>query len=152
MYMKKILFLFSVLVPLWLQAQSADPKDGIAPSQTETPLYTIVESMPEFPGGENAMMNYLATNIVYPGQAIDNNIEGSVYVSFIVETDGSVSNVEVLRGIGGGCDEEAVRVVAAMPKWKPGTQDGKPVRVQFRLPIRFKLTDPEPKKGNKGKK
>ena len=102
-------------------------------------VYEKVEVMPEFPGGEQAMMQFVADNVKYPQDAIDKEISGRVLVSFIVEKDGSISETEVVKGIGGGCDEEAIRVVKAMPKWKPGKQDGKPVRVHFMLPLTFKL-------------
>ena len=102
-------------------------------------VYSIVDEMPKFPDGEQAMMKYLADNIKYPKKAKDNNIEGRVFVNFVVEKDGSISEVKVLRGIGGGCDEEAVRVINSMPKWKPGKQEGKPVRVYYTIPIFFKL-------------
>jgi TonB family protein len=102
-------------------------------------VYQIVEEMPKFPGGENALMDYVAKNVVYPKEAQEKGISGRVFVGFIVEKDGSVSEVKVLRGIGGGCDEESIRVVKAMPKWKPGKQEGKPVRVSYQLPIFFKL-------------
>ena len=75
----------------------------------------------------------------YPAMARESNIQGRVYVSFIVEKDGSVSNIQLLRGIGGGCDEEAIRVVGAMPQWQPGRQNGRAVRVAYNLPIRFSL-------------
>ena len=84
-------------------------------------------------------MDFIGTNIRYPKYAQDHGISGRVLVRFVVETDGSITNVEVLQGIGGGCDEEAVRVVKSMPKWKPGKQRGKAVRVQFNLPVRFSL-------------
>ncbi len=102
-------------------------------------IYAIVEAMPDFPGGTAKMMGYLAANIHYPQKAKDEGVEGRVFISFVVEKDGSISNVKTLRGIGGGCDEEAVRVVQSMPKWKPGMQEGKPVRVFYNLPINFKL-------------
>ena len=102
-------------------------------------VYQIVEEMPRFPGGDEAMFKFIAKNVQYPKEAKDKEIQGRVFLSFVVEKDGSVSNVEVKRGIGGGCDEEAVRVVKAMPKWKPGKQEGKPVRVSFTLPFNFKL-------------
>lgn len=107
----------------------------------ESEVFTIVEDQPVFPGGVEALMSYLATNIEYPRDARESNIQGTVYITFVIEMDGSVSNVKCLRGIGGGCDEEAMRVVKLMPKWKPGYQRGKPVRVQFNLPIRFILED-----------
>ena len=102
-------------------------------------VYQIVEEMPQYPGGEAAMMEYVAKNVVYPKEALDKEISGRVFVSFIVEKDGSVNEVKVMKGVGGGCDEEAVRVVKAMPKWKPGKQEGKPVRVSYMMPITFKL-------------
>ena len=121
----------------------------------EEEVFLVVEVMPEFPGGKEALLNYLGENILYPQLARESNIQGTVFVTFIVEPDGSLSKVKVMRGIGGGCEEEAVRVVQSMPKWKPGTQRGKPVRVQFNLPVRFVLHDlpatDSPKK-NKSKK
>ena len=89
-------------------------------------VYNIVEQMPEFPGKEKAMMEFVSSNIHYPEEAKDKGIEGRVFVGFVVEKDGSVNEVKVLRGIGGGCDEEAIRVVKAMPKWKPGMQRANP--------------------------
>ena len=102
-------------------------------------VFEKVEDMPEFPGGEQAMMDFVSKNVVYPQEAQEKGISGRVFVSFIVEKDGSVNEVKIVRGIGGGCDEEAVRVVKAMPKWKPGTDKGKAVRVNYMLPITFKL-------------
>lgn len=100
-------------------------------------LFVVVEEMPEYPGGSEAMMNFFVENIKYPEQARKDSIQGRVFVNFIVEADGKVSNAKVLRGIGGGCDEEAVRVVSLMPAWTPGKQRGKNVRVSFNLPIMF---------------
>ncbi len=102
-------------------------------------IYQVVDEMPKFPGGEQAMMDFVAKNVKYPQEARDKEISGRVYVSFVVEKDGSVSNVKVVRGIGGGCDEEAARVIKGMPKWKSGMQKGKPVRVNYMMPIFFKL-------------
>jgi TonB family protein len=102
-------------------------------------VYQIVEEMPEFPGGEKGLMEYASNNVKYPEEAKNKNIAGRVFVSFIVEKDGSINEVKVLRGIGGGCDEEAVRVIKSMPKWKPGKQRGKPVRVKYTVPVNFKL-------------
>lgn len=105
----------------------------------EQQIFMVVESMPEFPGGEAALTKYLFENIEYPQMAKESGIQGRVFVTFVVERDGKVTDVKVLRGIGGGCDEEAIRVVKNMPKWTPGKQRGKPVRVQFNLPIKFTL-------------
>ena len=89
------------------------------------------------------MIQFMVDNVNYPQKAKDANIQGKVYVSFVVEKDGSVDEVKLMRGIGGGCDEEAVRVVKAMPKWVPGKKDGKYVRVSYMLPIFFKLNNEE---------
>lgn len=105
----------------------------------EAEIFTIVEEMPEFPGGMTKLADYLAKNIKYPQMARESGIQGRVFVNFVVEPDGSVSNVTVMRSLGGGCDEEAMRVVKSMPKWKPGKQRGKPVRVSYILPVNFKL-------------
>ena len=120
----------------------------VATSKEDT-VYQIVEQMPQYTGGEEAMMKYVAENIKYPQEAKDKNISGRVFIGFVIEKDGSVSNVKVVRGIGGGCDEEAVRVIKEMPKWKPGMQKGKPVRVNYMMPIFFKLDDGQPAKSTK---
>ncbi len=102
------------------------------------PLYgMIAEVDPEFPGGMEALYKYIADNLKYPQLALENNIQGKVFVTFFVEKDGSVSNVRILRDIGGGCGLEAKRVVESMPKWIPGKQSGKVVRTQYNLPINF---------------
>lgn len=105
----------------------------------EEQIFTIVEDAPEFPGGEEAMYKYLSRSIKYPAMAKDAGISGVVYLNFIVDKKGKISDVKVLRGIGGGCDEEAMRVVKAMPDWAPGKQRGKAVKVSFNMPIRFTL-------------
>lgn len=105
---------------------------------TEMPFVPF-EQMPMFPGGERALMQYLTSNIIYPKKARKNNIQGNVVLSFVVEKSGKISKIEVLRGVGGGCTEEAVRVIEQMPPWEPGKTDGVPVKVRFTLPIRFRL-------------
>ena len=95
--------------------------------------------MPQFPGGADALIEYMKKNVIYPNKAKEKGVQGTVYVSFIVEKDGSVSNVNILKGIGGECDEEALRVVKEMPRWTPGLYKGKPARVLFNIPIYFKL-------------
>jgi protein TonB len=114
-------------------------KEEVIEVEETKPVFTIVEEMPAFPGGEAERNKFLATNIVYPQQATENGIQGTVYVSFVVDSKGNVTDVKVLRGIGGGCDEEALRVVKMMPQWHPGKQNGKQVRVLFNMPIYFKL-------------
>jgi protein TonB len=114
-----------------------------APPIVEAPVkeevFTRVEQMPMFGSGEKELMEYLGKNIKYPTIARENGISGTVIVQFVVERDGSISSPEVARGIGGGCDEEALRVVRNMPKWKPGKQQGRAVKVKFTLPIKFRL-------------
>lgn len=110
----------------------------VEPEDTEE-IFTIVEEPTEFPGGIGELMKWLSKNINYPEIALSNNIQGRVMVKFVVERDGSASNVEVLRGVDPALDKEAVRVVKMMPKWKPGKQRGKPVRQSFVLPVQFKI-------------
>jgi protein TonB len=102
-------------------------------------VFVVAEEQAEFPGGLDSMYAYIVKNLKYPELAKEKGIEGRVFVQFVIEKDGSISNVKILRGIGGGCDEAAVEMIKNMPKWKPGTQRGKPVRVQFNLPIKFEL-------------
>jgi TonB family protein len=99
--------------------------------------YLVVEQMPDFPGGEKALYNYLQEHIQFPSTARESGISGTVYVRFIVGKDGKISDVTLLRGIGGGCDEEAIRVVKEMPSWTPGKQNGTAVPVYFTLPVKF---------------
>ena len=105
----------------------------------EAEIFTVVEESPGFPGGDEARIKFLQENIKYPTMARESGIQGTVYVTFVVERGGNVTDVKILRGIGGGCDEEAIRVIKAMPKWNAGKQRGKPVRVQFNMPIKFTL-------------
>jgi len=121
------------------EVQEYVPIEEPEEEEEEQQIFTVVESMPGFPGGDAARIKYLNENIKYPQMARESGIQGRVFVTFVVEKDGSVTDVRVLRGIGGGCDEEAIRVIQNMPKWVPGKQRGKPVRVQFNMPILFKL-------------
>ena len=105
----------------------------------EAEIFKVVEEMPEFPGGAAKMMEFIQKNIKYPMMARESDIQGRVFVNFVVEPDGSITNITVMRGIGGGCDEEALRVVQSMPNWKPGKQRGSAVRCSFTVPIIFKL-------------
>lgn len=102
-------------------------------------VFEFLEEMPEFPGGQAAMMKWLGEHVNYPTIASENNIQGRVMVSFIVERDGSVSDVKILRGVDPSLDKEAMRLVSSMPKWKPGMQTGKPVRARFNIPVTFRL-------------
>jgi protein TonB len=131
--MKKLLFLSAFLCTLSFGAFAQSEVS------VDDEVFVIVEEQAEFPGGLDSMYAYIHKNLKYPEAAKEKGIEGRVFVSFIIEKDGSISNVKILRGIGGGCDEAAVEMIKNMPKWKPGTQRGKPVRVQFNLPIKFEL-------------
>jgi periplasmic protein TonB len=101
--------------------------------------FLVVEQMPDFPGGESELYKFLEKNIKYPAMARESGITGTVYIRFVVNKDGSITNASILRGIGGGCDEEAMRVVKNMPPWKPGKQNGIAVPVYFTLPVHFIL-------------
>ncbi len=108
-------------------------------SQSKQNVYDAVEQMPEFPGGMPAMIEYLQNNLKYPKDAIKQQVGGRVMVMFVVETDGSLSNVRVARKVFHSLDTEAVRVVKSMPKWKPGKEKGRLVRVNYTLPVVFSL-------------
>lgn len=97
------------------------------------------DEMPLFPGGESALFTYLSTTLKYPRESIEINSSGTVYATFVVERDGRLTDINILRGVDAYCDKEALRVVSQMPKWKPGVQRGRNVRVQFVLPIKFEL-------------
>jgi periplasmic protein TonB len=126
----------------------AAPEATAAPSRVEVAVeaapkeeqvFTVVEQQPEFSGGMAALGQYLSKNLRYPAAAQRANVSGRVFVSFVVNTDGSIQDVSVLKGLGFGTDEEAIRVIKAMPKWRPGKQSGRPVRVKYNLPINFTL-------------
>lgn len=107
--------------------------------EEDTEIFVIVEDMPEFPGGEVALRRWIANNIKYPVIAAENGIQGRVYVQFVVDRDGSISNAKIARGVDPSLDQEALRVVNSLPKWKAGMQRGKPVRVSYTVPINFQL-------------
>lgn len=105
----------------------------------ETKIFTVVEQMPMFPGGYGALMGYLRDNIHYPTVAAENGVQGRVVVGFVVERDGSITDVNILRGVDPSLDREAMRVVKSMPKWTPGKQNGSAVRVKYQVPVSFRL-------------
>lgn len=109
------------------------------PQEEPEEIFNVVDEMPAFPGGMEALMEYLKKNITYPATAKEEGLEGRVFISFVVEKDGSITNVTLLRGFYKACDEEALRVVRNMPAWEPGKEDGQPVRVRFNIPISFTL-------------
>jgi TonB family protein len=149
-----ILLFLSISFPPQIVAQDAgkvsETKSEIKKTDQpqEEAVFTVVEKMPEYPGGEDARIKFMVENIKYPEQAKKNGIQGVVFVSYVVEKDGKISNVKTIRGIGGGCDEEAERVISLMPNWNPGIQKGQPVRVQFNLPVRFSLDKSNKSKDN----
>jgi protein TonB len=115
-------------------------QDDEEPAEESEGVFDVVEQMPEFPGGQNALIQYLSQNLRYPLIAKENKIQGRTLVSFIVEKDGRISTVEVLRSSGDMMlDREAMRVIRSMPRWRPGYMKGQPVRVQYQVPITFKL-------------
>ena len=134
--MKKLLILACIVGCNLLHAQTTT--EEVRKSNQEE-AFATPETMPEFPGGSDSLAHFIRKHLVYPREAMDYGIEGKVYISFIVNTDGTVSDIKIKKGIGGGCDEEALRVIKLMPKWKPGSLNGKPVMVSFILPISFTL-------------
>jgi len=118
-----------------VQAPIATQKITEEPEQP----FVIVEQMPQFPGGEKEMMKFIHNNLRYPSLAAENGIQGTVIVNFVVDRDGKITRIKVVRGIGGGCDEEAIRVLNKMPAWSPGKQGGKAVLVSYTVPIKYVL-------------
>ena len=118
----------------------AAPIEAPVEEEEEEVVFVVVESMPEFPGGQQALFKYLSENVKYPVIAQENGIQGRVICQFVVNKDGSIVDVEVVRSGGDpSLDKEAIRVIKSMPKWKPGKQRGKPVRVKYTVPVNFKL-------------
>lgn len=131
----KTLMLFAMfLVCAGANAQRTEQTDTLSDK-----VYNVVDEMPSYPGGTGLLMKYLSTQIRYPADAMKNRIEGRVVVSFVVEKDGTVSNVACQKRLYPSIDAEAVRVVKKMAKWKPGRQNGVPVKVKYMLPVRFSL-------------
>lgn len=116
-------------------------QDTIYSSVRSDSVFTLVEIMPEFPGGEQALFKFLAENINYPKKARERGIKGKIYVRFTVDKEGYIQDVEIVKGVSAELDAEAIRVVTIMPRWKPGTQNGKPVSVVMNLPIVFALKE-----------
>lgn len=124
------------------QSSASNSTSNVSGSSNE--VYDVVEVAPIPAGGMQGWSNYLSQNLLYPTNARRKGIEGTVIVAFVVNTDGTVSDFEILRSIGGGCDEEAIRIVKGSPKWTPGMREGKAVRTRMRLPLTFKLGEPVP--------
>ena len=129
------------------QAQALAQEAG-PPAAQDTAL-TVVETMPEFPGGQAELFKYLGKETRYPQDALEKEVQGTVYVTFVVAKDGSITDVGILRGVFPSIDAEAVRVVRSMPLWTPGTQQGKPVNVKYSMPIKFAITSGRKKKSKR---
>jgi protein TonB len=129
------------LNPIEIQEEISNTTENSALPADNMELYTTdgIERYPEFPGGQSAFINYLSRNLRYPEAAFERGIQGKVLISFIIEKNGRISNIKILRGIGYGCDEEAIRVLEKSPEWKPGMQNKQKVRVAYTLPINFSL-------------
>jgi protein TonB len=149
--MKKTFITIIILVAVTVaKAQQSAPKSGdpnveIKTGEPDTSsvnnskVFTAVEVIPSFPGGMEKFYEFLKDNIRYPAEAARKNVQGKVFLVFVIERDGSLSNIKVARAIGSGCDEEAVRVMKLSPKWNPGTVGNKPVRVAYTMPLSFTL-------------
>ncbi len=122
-----------------MEAYVPPPPPKAKKEEVTEEIFVVVEEQPEFPGGNTAMMKFLSDNIKYPVIAQENGIQGRVITNFVVERDGSITDVQVVRGVDPSLDKEAVRVIQSMPKWKPGKQRGSTVRVRFTLPVVFRL-------------
>lgn len=122
------------------KAEKRESKEKLSQqSENSNTVHDVVEQMPSFPGGQSALMQWLSNNIKYPTVAEENGVQGRVVCTFVVERDGSITNVQVVRGVDPSLDKEAVRVLRAMPKWNPGTQNGTPVRVEYTVPVTFSM-------------
>jgi TonB family protein len=154
---KTLLITLFLLCSFWVKAQTKpttdvpdldkiEIKEPIDSSQSTTDtksVFTAVEIEPGFPGGIDRFYKYLEANIKYPYNSAKNRLQGKVFISFVVENDGSLSHIKVLRGVSPDIDEEAIRVMSHSPNWRPGIQNGRTVRVQYSLAINFKLPPPE---------
>lgn len=132
--------LFAKNNPLNITKQDTTIESQINQTVIQQDIFDRAEVMPSFLGGIPALFDFIKSNLQYPSLAFENGLEGKVIVKFVVEKDGSITNAVVLKdGVGGGCADEALRIINNMPKWKPGTQRGKPVRTYYLLPVNFTL-------------
>ena len=122
-----------------LKAKEVIVTEPVKPKEEETKVFDVVEQMPSYPGGQGALMQYLASHIKYPVVAEENGIQGRVICTFVVERDGSITDVKIARSVDPSLDKEAIRVVKSMPNWIPGKQNGSAVRVKYTLPVTFRL-------------
>jgi protein TonB len=122
-----------------LKSRLSDAKDSSKNNEDKDEIYEVADVMPEYPGGVEAMFQFLRDNMKYPIEALDEGIQGRVLVQFVVNKKGSIKDIEVYKSVHPLLDKEAIRVVKSMPKWNPGMQKGKPVRVKYTMPIMFRL-------------
>lgn len=145
--MKNTILVLSVLSMFIWQPNLVLSQTDTADAEAE--IFMIVEEPAQYPGGQEAMYKYLGENIIYPDAAREDKAEGVVYVNFVIDLDGKVTNVKVLRGIHEACDKEAIRVVSEMPPWTPARQKGTKVKMAYNLPIRFSMKGKAKKKKEK---
>lgn len=132
---------FYTFICLFFFSFLAIAQEGRGKGENSEEVFTVVERPPQFPGGEEKMMEYIGNKLNYPREARENGIQGRVVIQFVIDEKGRVTDAKVVKGIGYGCDEEALRVIRKMPRWKPGTQRGKKVKVRYVIPIRFVLSE-----------
>lgn len=140
-FVKLAVFSLMLICVAGLQAQGNKKSNNKSTNKNNKvdKVYEFCERSAEFPGGFDAMTSFISSTLEYPQQSKDKNVEGRVLVKFVIETDGSISNVEILQGLDEYCNQESERIIKAMPRWKPAEDKGKKVRQQFVIPIRFKL-------------
>lgn len=135
--MKRVLFILALLFTyVMVNAQS---NTGSKEKTSNEKIYDVVEMPPSFPGGQAALLAWIASHVNYPQKAMESRIEGRIIVGFVIECDGSVSQAKIIRSVDPLLDDEAIRVVMGMPKWTPGRQNGKNVRVRYNVPVNFRL-------------
>ena len=135
--MKRVLFILALLFTyVMVNAQS---NTGSKEKTSNEKIYDVVEIPPSFPGGQAALLAWIASHVNYPQKAMESRIEGRIIVGFVIECDGSVSQAKIIRSVDPLLDDEAIRVVMGMPKWTPGRQNGKNVRVKYNVPVNFRL-------------
>jgi len=138
MKFRLLLLFIGIAIPSFFYAQ--DKQNGNAVQGTDAEYaFEQLEVKPEFPNGNEGLGKYLSENIKYPKKALKNGITGKVFVQFVIDKTGKVTNVVAVRGVEKSLDKEAVRVIKSMPKWKPGMKDGQPVKVKYTIPINFKF-------------
>ena len=150
MIMRQLLVLMTFLASVTVSARQSYEIVAL-PNPVDTAdnkVLDVVEQMPSFPGGQAALFQWLSSNIKYPVVAMENGVQGRVLVTFVVERDGSISEVKVSKSVDPSLDKEAVRVVSSMPKWTPGKQKGEAVRVKYTMPVTFRLSAPVNKNKN----